>query len=259
MDPARPVTWPKFTRFRGDTKRLPFALVDMGAPFNPVGHVLLFTLKDDPADADVDARIQKISTVGGFFVVDAAAGKIEVELLPADDADLELGVAYPCDVQAQNQSTGAVKTVGRATLKLTVDITRDPSLSVPTFTTFPPIDISEEPETMQLAPAAIDLGSGRFLHLLPDGTATYADAAAGRPAHGYTREAVVDGATVSMRVGGKLTGLSGLTPGAVYYLSATTPGVAVVAPPATGFVQRLGTASTPDTLLVAIEPPILLD
>jgi hypothetical protein len=107
--------------------------------------------------------------------------------------------------------------------------------------------------------AAVDIGSGRFVHIMGDGTAVYADASAGRPAHGFTREAIVAGATLSMRAGGKLTGLSGLTPGAAYFLSGSTPGLAVITPPASGLVQRLGQASAAHTLMVTIEQPIVIE
>jgi hypothetical protein len=258
MDPGRPITWPKFTRFRGDTKRLPFALTWEGKPINYGGEVLIFTLKHDLGDADEAALVQKISTFGGIFTLSTSPWKIEVELVPADDASLEAGVAYQCDVQAQS-SGGAVKTVGRCTLKLTDDVTRGTTLAIPTFTTTPPLLVTEDPETMQLVPAAEDLGSGRFLHLLADGTAVHANASTGRPAHGYTREAVLQGQMVALRPDGKLNGLSGLTPGAAYFLSGTTPGIAVLTPPATGLVQRLGAAALADTLLVEIEPPVLIE
>lgn len=113
-------------------------------------------------------------------------------------------------------------------------------------------------EGVQLVTAAVDIGAGRFVHILPDGTAVYADASIDRPAHGFTREAIVAGGTISMRNGGKLTGLSGLTPGAPYYLSGSTPGLAVLTPPSTGLVQRLGSAPAAHTLIVTIEPAILI-
>jgi hypothetical protein len=114
-------------------------------------------------------------------------------------------------------------------------------------------------ETQQPITAAEDIGSGRFVHILPDGTAVYAHAATNRPAQGFTREAIVAGQTLSMRASGKLTGMSGLTPGAVYYLSGTTPGLAVLTPPSSGLVQRLGQASAAHTLMVTIEQPILIE
>lgn len=116
---------------------------------------------------------------------------------------------------------------------------------------------AEGTDELITAVAAIDLGSGRFLHIGADGQVIYADAAAGRPAHGYTREAVEAGLPVQVRNEGPLNGLAGLTPGATYFLSDTTPGGLTLTPPAVGLVQPLGAALTADTLIVDIEPPVL--
>lgn len=106
--------------------------------------------------------------------------------------------------------------------------------------------------------AGENLGSGRFLHILSDGTVVYADASADRPAHGYTKEAVTVGQPVTLWRGPYLNGLSGLTPGATYYLSAVTLGFYTSTPPATGIVQRLGVADNATTMYVDLEPKIIL-
>lgn len=136
---GRPVLRPSLYRFHGDTVRLPLSLLDpdTGAAFNPTGKVLLFTCKADENDADADAKIQKISTVGGFTILVGATGSIEVELVPADFAAIEAGVKYECDVQAQDPAEGWVKTVQRFQLKFARDITRLTTLSIPT-TVFQP-------------------------------------------------------------------------------------------------------------------------
>ena len=127
---SRSIDRPKLYRFAGDSLRLALLLVDpdTGAPFDPTGQVLLFTLKDDPTADDTAAIVQKISTVGGFTVTAAAAGAVDLQLVPADLAQLVVGVAYECDVQAQDAGTGAVKTVARFTLTLSQDVTRLTSL-----------------------------------------------------------------------------------------------------------------------------------
>lgn len=102
------------------------------------------------------------------------------------------------------------------------------------------------------------VGSGRFLHILSDGTVVYADASNDRPAHGYTKEAVTAGQPVTLWRGLYLNGLSGLTPGATYYLSSVTLGFYTSTPPTTGIVQRLGVADNATTLYVDLEPKIIL-
>ena len=136
---SRSIDRPKIFRFAGDTLRLARWLVnpDTDAPFNPTGQILLFTLKDDLSKPDDQALIQKLSTIGGFTVIDAEAGSIELELVPADIAALVPGTKYECDIQAQDASTHAVKTVDRFSLQLTQDVTRLLVLSIPTTTTNP--------------------------------------------------------------------------------------------------------------------------
>ncbi|MCX6953110.1 MAG: glycosyl hydrolase family 28-related protein [Verrucomicrobia bacterium] len=133
MDASRPVLWPKFTRFRGDTKRLRFTLTDdLGAVLRPSEHTLLFSVVDGAGAL----LVQKASTVGGFTVIDDPAGVVEVELVPADDAALTVGVAYDCDVQAQHTATHAIHTV-KGSLRLVADATPGTTLDLPTTTTNP--------------------------------------------------------------------------------------------------------------------------
>lgn len=81
----------------------------------------------------------------------------------------------------------------------------------------------------------------------------YADASAtqaSRRAVGFVRASVALGASATMYFEGRLTGLTGLTPGAPVFLSGTTPGGAVsVAPTTSGHaVQPVGTALSATTL-----------
>lgn len=68
--------------------------------------------------------------------------------------------------------------------------------------------------------------------------------AAGKEACGFVLSSAGNGATVLVYFEGRITGLSGLTPGTRYYLSAASPGGATVTPPnATGnVVQFVGVA-----------------
>jgi hypothetical protein len=128
-----------FERYRGDTISLALSLIDpdSGEAFDPTGWALLFSLKLNPSEADLAALVQKSSVVGGFEVTAAAAGAVTLTLVPADTAGLERDVPYQFDVQAQNATTGAVKTVCRGSLTLSADITNGVSLSIPTTTTNP--------------------------------------------------------------------------------------------------------------------------
>lgn len=88
-----------------------------------------------------------------------------------------------------------------------------------------------------------------------------ADATAeGKEANGFVIAAVTSGATATVYTEGNiLSGLTGLTPGARYYLS-TTPGQINAAPvSATGNVdQCVGVAASATTLVFAPEDPVTL-
>lgn len=68
----------------------------------------------------------------------------------------------------------------------------------------------------------------------------------------------VDGSTVTLCVAGVATGLSGLTPGARYYVSSSVAGsLTATAPSAPGqYVAQVGIALTTSTLLIQIHTPI---
>lgn len=73
---------------------------------------------------------------------------------------------------------------------------------------------------------------------------------------GITTGAATSGAVATIRTYGEVTGLSGLTPGAIYY--ASTAGAIMTTAPTSGFVQAIGHATTTTKLFVRIAPPILL-
>ena len=64
---------------------------------------------------------------------------------------------------------------------------------------------------------------------------------------GFASAAGVDGATVSIVIAGEVTGLSGLTAGALYYLSDTAGGISATAGTVT---RKVGIATSATTLLI---------
>jgi hypothetical protein len=123
------------TRYLGDTATLSLALThpDTGAAFTPTGHTLIFTLKRDALALDTAAIVQKISTVGGITVANPSV----VTLVPADWASIKPGVEYVADIQAQNNSTGAILTVWSGSFLARPDVTKLATLSITTHTTNP--------------------------------------------------------------------------------------------------------------------------
>jgi len=111
--------------------------------------------------------------------------------------------------------------------------------------------------------ASEDLSAGNPVNVWDDsGTIKIrkADAtAAGKEAHGYVLASVTSGASGTVYFDDELTGLSGLTLGARYFLS-TTPGVITDTPPsATGnIVQCVGVAVSASSIIFAPAEPIEL-
>lgn len=97
-------------------------------------------------------------------------------------------------------------------------------------------------------PASEALVAGDLVNVWDDaGTAKLrkADASVeGKEAHGFIKAGVATGATASMYMEGRIVGLSGLTPGARMFLSASAAGAATPTPPsaATNVVQCIGVA-----------------
>jgi len=114
-----------------------------------------------------------------------------------------------------------------------------------------------------IAPASEDLAAGDAVNLWDNaGTISLrkADAtSASKRAHGFTLAAFLSGATATAYKDGAITGLSGLTKGAEYYLS-TTPGGLAVAATIAGYttsgnlIQHLGVAESASKLQLCIDP-----
>lgn len=88
-----------------------------------------------------------------------------------------------------------------------------------------------------------------------------ADAAAeGKRAHGFVLSAVAAAGTALVYFEGRNTQLSGLTPGATYYLSAATPGTATTSAPgaAGNVVQVVGSAYSATAMNVECSEPVTL-
>lgn len=71
---------------------------------------------------------------------------------------------------------------------------------------------------------------------------------------GISRQGVASGAQVAVQSAGRVTGLTGLTPAAVYYLG--TAGALTATPPASGVVQPMGVALNATTLVLVIGVPV---
>jgi len=95
------------------------------------------------------------------------------------------------------------------------------------------------------------LSEGDYIYINSAGAAARADATSiAKKAIGFATESVVSGAPVKVQFDDSNTALSGLTPGATYYLSASTPGgVTTTAPTAAGqIVQSVGVALNATTI-----------
>jgi len=114
---------------QGDTLVTKWQIKDQGvSPATEVdigGAVFWFTAKNDIDDLDAAAVFQK-TELNGITIDDAAAGKITVEVVPADTAtlteflDQEKDLVY--DLQYKSQS-GQIFTVARGRLKVKRQVT----------------------------------------------------------------------------------------------------------------------------------------
>jgi hypothetical protein len=103
------------------------------------------------------------------------------------------------------------------------------------------------------------LSAGDFVYVTGAGTAMKADATAfAKRAMGYVLSSVTNGGNASVYFDESNSSLSGLTPGGMYYLSATSGLATLTAPTNSGqFVQELGIATSATSLHVNIKTPIL--
>lgn len=109
--------------------------------------------------------------------------------------------------------------------------------------------------------AAVALPANALAYVKTDGTFDLADATAvGKEAIGFIEAGVAQGEVASLLgAGNTMTGLSGLTPGASYFL-ATTPGELTATPPSTAgnVFLKVGVALSATELLFQPEAPITL-
>jgi hypothetical protein len=92
--------------------------------------------------------------------------------------------------------------------------------------------------------------------------ARYADASAasaGKRAVGYVTSTINSGASGTVFFEGRITGLSALTPGAVYFLSGTTPGAPTATAPTTSghCVQEIGVALSATEITFEPQTPVV--
>lgn len=103
------------------------------------------------------------------------------------------------------------------------------------------------------------LVAGNFIYINGSGQVMKADATAiGKKAVGYVLSAVSSGATATVYFDESNTGLTGLTAGSTYYLSATAGGVTTTPPTTAGqIVQELGVATSTTSIHVNFKSPII--
>lgn len=158
-------------------------------------------------------------------------------LTSAGAADAEKIVATNAAGVLDDTLLNAATSGGDKTLKTLPDGTLDPSVM--------PTGIGADVKNM---PASEALAAGDVVNIWSDAgvvKARKADATAeGKEAHGFVKAAFAANAEAAVYFEGRITGLTGLTPGARQYLSAATPGaITGAAPNAAGnVVQWVGDA-----------------
>lgn len=171
----------------------------------------------------------------------------------AGAADAEKIVATNTTGRLDDSIMNAAETGASVVVKSKADGTLDPSLMPP--------GVGADTASIVASEA---LAAGDLVNIWNDaGTPKVrkADAAAeGKQAHGFVLSAFASAATALVYFEGRNTQLSGLTPGATYYLSAATPGVAVATAPATAgnVVQPVGSAYSATALNFEAEGPVTL-
>jgi hypothetical protein len=110
---------------------------------------------------------------------------------------------------------------------------------------------------------AAGLSAGDLINIFDNGgtpKVRLADASNGRQAHGFVKSAFADAATATVYKEGTNDQLTGLTAGAIQFLSATTPGaVTATAPSTTGHLsQKVGVAFSATDMDWEPEQPITL-
>jgi len=104
------------------------------------------------------------------------------------------------------------------------------------------------------------LSAGNLVYISAAGTVLKADAnAVAKAAVGFVLASVANAATGTVYFEGSITGLTGLTPGATYFLSgAATGAITTTIPTAAGsIVQQVGVATSATTLTFEAGEPIV--
>jgi hypothetical protein len=117
--------------------------------------------------------------------------------------------------------------------------------------------------TTKLAATTENLSAGDLVNLYNDsGTikARKADASNGRRAIGFVLSSVTSPNNATVYLDGTITGLTGLTPGAAYYLSGSSAGAATATAPTTsGYIsQEIGIALSATEINFEEQQPITL-
>jgi hypothetical protein len=129
------------------------------------------------------------------------------------------------------------------------------------------LDVSTLPTgigaTTKVAATTENLSAGNLVNLFNDsGTvkARKADASNGRRAHGFVLTGTTSPNNATVYLDGTITGLTGLTPGAAYYLSGATAGAATATAPSTaGYIsQEIGIALSATEINFEEQQPITL-
>lgn len=108
-----------------------------------------------------------------------------------------------------------------------------------------------------------NLSAGDLVNIWNDGgtrKARKADASNGRRAHGFVLSSSTSPNNATVYMSGDITGLSSLTPGTAYYVSAATAGAATAtSPTGTGnFTQEIGIAVSTTAISFNPQQPITL-
>lgn len=123
-------------------------------------------------------------------------------------------------------------------------------------TSFMPVGIGAD---VKVANAAENLAANDLVNFSSSGTVRKADASNGRPAHGFVTASVTLGNPATVYKEGTITGMSGLTPGARYFLSVTAGLATATAPTVVGQLwQPVGDAVSTTELDFEREPAIVL-
>ena len=124
------------SQYVGESANHVVKLTKGGAPFDPVGHNLIFTAKADLGDEDADALFQKSTQAGITTTQQGGAFYAEVGVIPLDTATALPGTGY-WDIRAEHNTSGRTSIVAGGLLNLLRPVTRRQTVSVPIYTTSP--------------------------------------------------------------------------------------------------------------------------